>query len=154
MTSVNTVIPFNITSTGVSSGGYAITAGSLPIEYWLSIGTSSHPGNNIDIGSGNGAPYTYTITGLDPDTIYYIRSYIKCDAGEDAYGNEFCFKTLPNDTSVNSCLITTMTVLPGMTYILPPGAEIVGANLDHHLPVPLGTLESSCIDTSIIPLPG
>ncbi|MDY0144038.1 MAG: GEVED domain-containing protein, partial [Bacteroidales bacterium] len=78
----------NITSAG--TGGCAVTARGV---CW---GTTSNPtvgaSNFTTDGTGIGA-FTSTITGLSPNTIYYVRSYATNGFGT-AYGTEISFTTL------------------------------------------------------------
>lgn len=148
-----TTLPFNITSTGVTSGGYSISSPLTITDKGLTIigplpATTSA---NYSFGSGGTYYFDLEVTGLTASSTYQIHAYM-VDSGGTTTGKTFTFKTLASDKEVNTCIQTTVDIPIGMTYVLPQGAEILSAELtDTETVVPLGALDSSCIDTSIIP---
>ena len=95
--SVSTVEPYNITYHSAVSGGNVTEQGSSPVtSRGVCWSTSSQPEVNdskTEDGKGGGA-FTSYITGLKPDTAYYVRAYASNRSGT-AYGREYAFKTPP-----------------------------------------------------------
>ncbi|HOP48473.1 MAG TPA: Ig-like domain-containing protein [Desulfobacteraceae bacterium] len=93
------VITANITSvdtTTASCGGNVISDGNNAVtERGVCWSTSDHPlitdSRTID-GAGTGA-YTSTLTGLSPDTTYYVRAYAINSKGI-SYGNDVILRAL------------------------------------------------------------
>ncbi len=88
-----------------SDGGTAITARGI---VW---GTSALPtlSDNVITDSGTGTGnFTANITGLTPNTTYYIRAYATNSNGT-FYGNEVSFSTLSNLPTVITTPITSLT---------------------------------------------
>ena len=88
---------FDITSTTAKSGGIITDGGCSDITergvVWALDPRDVHYGgpNRTNDGAGTGS-FTSTLTGLQPSTRYYGRSYAKNSAGI-AYGNGFSFTT-------------------------------------------------------------
>jgi uncharacterized protein (TIGR02145 family) len=97
----------SIASTGASSGGNISSDGGATVSArGLVYSTSTSPtlsNTVLTIGSGTGS-FSGTLTGLTPNTTYYVRAYATNSAGT-AYGNEVYFTTL-----------TTITDIDGNTY--------------------------------------
>ena len=87
----------SIASTSVSGGGNISSDGGATISArGLVYSTSTNPtlSNTVFmIGSGTGI-FSGTLTGLTPNTTYYVRAYATNSVGT-AYGNEVSFTTLP-----------------------------------------------------------
>lgn len=87
--------PHSITNTTAVGGGRIVRDGSTTITaYGVCWGTSPSPtimDNKTTDGNGI-EEFTSYITGLTPNTIYYIRAYATNAAGT-AYGSEKTFKT-------------------------------------------------------------
>jgi len=87
----------SIASTGASSGGNISSDGGATVSArGLVYSTSTNPtlSNTVFmIGSGTGI-FSGTLTGLTPNTTYYVRAYATNSVGT-AYGNEVSFTTLP-----------------------------------------------------------
>jgi uncharacterized protein (TIGR02145 family) len=82
--STTAVVGGNVTSEGISS---LVKRG----VYW---GTSANPestGTELQIGNGTGT-FSTSISGLSPNTIYYVKAYATNSAGT-SYGTETSFKT-------------------------------------------------------------
>ena len=87
----------SITSTSANVGGNISADGGASVSArGLVYGTVSNPtlsNTVLTIGSGTGG-FSGTISGLTPNTTYYIRAYATNSAGT-GYGNEVSFQTLP-----------------------------------------------------------
>ena len=105
----------------VLHGGYAVTARGV---CWS---TSPNPGINdshTTDGSGLGV-FSSTLTGLLPNTLYYVRAYATSAAGT-GYGNELSFTTiLPCGTTI------TVNHLAGLVA---PVSKIVNYNTVNNIP--------------------
>jgi len=92
--SVSTEAVTNITLTTANSGGNITNDGGAPVTA-RGVCWSINPNPSISLstktndGSGTGA-FTSSVTGLTPNTTYYLRSYATNSAGT-AYGNELAF---------------------------------------------------------------
>ena len=99
----------NITLIGASSGGNITSDGGADItSRGVVWSTSQNPTialttNTVD-GTGTGS-FTSSISGLTPNTTYYVRAYATNSVGT-AYGNEISFTT----TSIQIPVLTTTTV--------------------------------------------
>ena len=121
--SITTVTVTEITSTAAKSGGSITADGNSPITargvVW---GTATNPtialSTKTSNGTGSGA-FQSAITGLAPNTKYYVRAYATNSTGT-GYGNEFSFTTTVDATLPS---ITTVTV----TEITPSGAKSGGS---------------------------
>jgi len=91
----------SITSTSAISGGTGIKDNGFPIlskgVCWNKTGNPTISNNHTNNGSGKGT-FVSSITGLSPNTTYYVRAYATNSQGT-GYGQELEFKTLPlNET--------------------------------------------------------
>ena len=90
----------DITQTTATSGGNVVSDGGATVTVrGVCWSTSSNPttaDNHTTDGSGIGAFVSY-LTGLTPNTYYYVRAYATNSVGT-AYGNEITFTTLSNIT--------------------------------------------------------
>ena len=94
--SITTVSVTEITTSGAKTGGSITADGNSPITargvVW---GTATNPtialSTKTSNGTGSGA-FQSTITGLAPNTKYYVRAYATNGSGT-GYGNEFSFTT-------------------------------------------------------------
>jgi uncharacterized protein (TIGR02145 family) len=86
----------NITATSVVSGGNITSSGNASVTSrgvcWSTSPNPTVSGSHISNGSGTGS-FTSNITGLTPNTIYYVRAYATNSAGT-AYGEQRTFTTL------------------------------------------------------------
>jgi uncharacterized protein (TIGR02145 family) len=128
--SLTTSTVSSITSTSANAGGnISADGGVLVSARGLVYGTASNPTLSnavLSIGSGTGV-FSGTISGLTPNTTYYVRAYATNSAGT-GYGNEVSFQTLPISvptlvtTSVSGITQTTFT--SGGTITNDGGASI------------------------------
>ncbi|MEJ5302013.1 MAG: fibronectin type III domain-containing protein [Bacteroidales bacterium] len=97
---VTTTSLSNITSTSATGGGNVTSDGGATVTArGVCWNTSPNPtlANNFTTdGSGTGS-FTSSLTGLSPNTTYYVRAYATNAAGT-AYGNEVSFTTHSNVT--------------------------------------------------------
>lgn len=128
--SLTTTEPTGITQTTVTSGGNITADGGEDIVIagicWsTTAGTSVkdiHTNDSREVGS-----FTSNLTGLTPNTKYYIKAYAYTKAGV-GYGNEVTFSTLPiagatlSTTEVTS--ITTSSALSGGNITADGGGSI------------------------------
>lgn len=101
----------NITTSTATGGGDVISKGkSKVIRRGVCWSTSQNPtikDNHTSDGAGMGS-YTSSITGLAPNTTYYVRAYAFNKAGT-AYGSEVSFTTLASLPTVTTSGITSIT---------------------------------------------
>jgi uncharacterized protein (TIGR02145 family) len=100
------------TSTASTGGNITADGGAAVTSRGVVWGTSPNPTialtTKTTAGSGNGI-FTSSITGLTPNTTYYVRAYATNNVGT-AYGNQVSFTTssIPTgDTSISSVTIGT-----------------------------------------------
>ncbi len=110
-TSIINIGPNSAVSGGniVSDGGSAIIAKGV---CWSTASNPSISNSTTNEGSGNNF-FISTITGLIPNTIYYVRAYATNSAGT-AYGNIISFTTLQNSvfaiSDIDGNLYDTITI--------------------------------------------
>jgi photosystem II stability/assembly factor-like uncharacterized protein len=105
-TNTNTTNPLGVVTTGAVASithNSALCGGSVTSEgtslivavgvCWATFHdpTTLCPHTNDGAGVGN---YQSSITGLQPNTVYYVRSYVSNGNGT-SYGNEYSFRTVP-----------------------------------------------------------
>ena len=120
----------SITSISVNAGGNISSDGGASVSArGLVYGTTSNPtlsNSLLTIGSGVGG-YAGTISGLTPNTTYYVRAYATNSAGT-GYGNEISFQTLPvavpTLVTTDASGITQTTVTSGGTISNDGGAVV------------------------------
>jgi hypothetical protein len=100
---VTTTAISSITESTATSGGNVIDDGGAPISSrgicWATTATPTIGNDKTTDGTGSGI-FTSSITGLNPETTYYVRSYATNSIGT-AYGNQLSFTTTPlPDTDV------------------------------------------------------
>ena len=85
-----------ITYTSATGGGNVFSSGGSSVtSRGITYGTYENPtinGNTVSSGSGTGL-FTANMTGLKPETTYYVRAYATNNAGT-AYGRQESFKTI------------------------------------------------------------
>ena len=120
---VTTAAVTSVTETSAVTGGTVTSDGNASVtERGVVYSTNPNPvitnlSNTIrPCGSGTGE-FTYTITGLQANTKYYVRAYAKNDAGT-AYGEEISFTTnkqvvLPTVTTTSATSVTESSAVTG-----------------------------------------
>jgi len=92
---LSTAVVTDITYSSATSGGNITSDGGLEITArgvcWSQLQNPTTADSKTEDGSGSGA-YTSTITGLTPNTTYYVRAYATNSDGT-AYGAELPFST-------------------------------------------------------------
>jgi hypothetical protein len=156
-------------STATSSGVIVSTGGTSITQLGVVWSTNPNPttsDNLTNMGSGSWA-FTSYLTGLTPNTTYYVRAYAINSAGT-AYGNEVIFTTttavivnynITSDTTWYAGTIYQLagriTVTAGVTLTIEPGTIIkgeagIGANATALLVARGGKLNANGTATSPI----
>jgi hypothetical protein len=128
---MKTLAPFSITQTTAGSGGFSVT-GSIT-EKGVVWSTTKNPTwsfgvttNTSSLTTTSLANYVVWITGLAPNTKYYVRAY-SIISNSPVYGNEFSFitKAIIDGDTTPVCTTKDITLNPGQVYNVPPDAEVV-----------------------------
>ena len=109
----------SITSSSAISGGNITSDGGGSVTdrgvCWSISKSPTIEGSHVSSGTGTGT-FTSSLTGLAPNTAYYIRAYATNSAGT-VYGNEVSFTSNPillaTMTTVAVTAITTTTAISG-----------------------------------------
>ena len=101
--------------------GYAITARGV---CWNTTGTANLADSHTSDGNGTGN-FISVLTGLTPNTTYYVRAYIVSD-NDTIYGNEvqFFIQGLPAITTTAASSITNNSAVSGGNITSDGGASI------------------------------
>lgn len=126
--SIDTVAPYDITSTTAKSGGYKIFATHSVTNkgiIWDTVPTPTTAlATKTDEGT-QGTPFESEMTGLTLDTTYYVRAYAINSCGT-FYGEQWSFKTAASETAgINQCDEQEITIEPGETYVIPANAQVI-----------------------------
>lgn len=129
--SLTTTTPSSITaSTAISGGNITADGGSTVSSRGICYLTSPNPtiSNNV-VASGNGLGFfTSNLTGLIPNTTYYIRAYATNSVGT-AYGDEINFTTnaivIPTLSTTIVTSITSETALSGGSVTSDGGSSVL-----------------------------
>jgi uncharacterized protein (TIGR02145 family) len=105
LATLTTTAATSITTTSASSGGNITSnGGAIVTARGVCWNTSANPtiaNSNTNDGTGNGT-FTSSITGLNPNTTYYVRAYATNSVGT-AYGNQVTFSTINSSSTVTDC---------------------------------------------------
>jgi hypothetical protein len=132
---VTTTTASSITANeAVSGGNVENDGGSAVISRGICYSTTSNPttnNNNISNGSGNGS-FSAIITGLSPNTLYYVRAYARNSIGI-SYGNQISFTTLsisaPTVTTAVASSITSSGAISGGNVTKDGGSTIISRGI-------------------------
>lgn len=95
---LSTVVPYSITTNSAISGGNVSSDGGASVAArGVCYATAPNPSifnSHTSDGSGTGS-FTSTLSGLNPETLYYVRAYATNSQGT-AYGEEYSFSTSGN----------------------------------------------------------
>jgi hypothetical protein len=127
---VVTTAPYGETATSALSGGHVTNPGQSPVtERGVCWSVSPNPdisGPHTEDGSGMGQFHS-AITGLSPETGYYVRAYATNSAGI-SYGDEYFFHAAhPSAPTVHTLAVTessTTSATVGGQVITQGGAEV------------------------------
>lgn len=105
---VETVIPYSITSNTAQSGCNVLNIGGSSLTA-RGVVISTYPSPTLATGTvytdsypGNGSQYLVKLTGLTKDTTYYIRAYAINSQGT-GYGEELIFSTTSCNPLIEDC---------------------------------------------------
>lgn len=126
-----TTLVTNITQTSATSGGIVPDEGGSKISArgvcWNTTSNPTVANDHCNSGVGRGV-FLSEISGLEPNTIYFLRAYATNDGGT-AYGNELAFTTLspaaPTVSTENVTEITPTTVKTGGSVISDGGTDVI-----------------------------
>ncbi|MGE4287536.1 MAG: FISUMP domain-containing protein [Salinivirgaceae bacterium] len=108
---LTTTTPTNETSSSVETGGTITDNGGYAITQrgicWATTENPNITNDHTSDGTGTGI-FTITITGLMPETTYYIRAYAT-NQFTTAYGQQETFTTTSNLPNVTTAVITNNT---------------------------------------------
>ena len=106
------ISPYSITMFSANCGGSVTYDGGASVTVRGVCWSTSHNPTTADSYTSNGSglgSFTSSLSGLTPNTIYYVRAYATNSAGT-AYGNEESFTTKPLLTpSVTTNMVTNIT---------------------------------------------
>jgi len=112
LATVTTTAVSDITSSTAASGGNVTSdGGSLVTDRGICWNTSANPttaDSKTSDGSGTGS-FTSSITGLLPNTTYYVRAYAISSAGTNYATNELTFTTNTAVPTVNTVPVSGIT---------------------------------------------
>ena len=129
---ITTFVVSAITTTSASSGGAVTSDGGGTVSAWgVCWSTSANPilANSFLQNNGSAGFFSSALSGLTPNTTYYLRAYATNSAGT-AYGNEQSFTTtdtnvvLPTITTTAVSAITTNSAIIGATITSDGGAAL------------------------------
>jgi hypothetical protein len=133
--SLTTAEPSDITQKTVTSGGAVTSGGSEDIVVagicWSTTTVTSvkdkHTNDSMEVGS-----FTSNLTGLTPDTKYYIKAYAYTKAGV-GYGNEVTFTTSPialsTVTTTDVASVTATSATSGGNITSDGGASVTSRGI-------------------------
>ncbi len=127
---LTTTAATSVTSNSAASGGNITADGGAPISSrGICWKTSTNPmitDSHTSDGTGSGS-FTSNMTGLQPNTRYYVRAYATNSAGT-AYGNEIVFDTnpivIPTVTTTAASSMTLTTAVSGGNVTSSGGASV------------------------------
>jgi photosystem II stability/assembly factor-like uncharacterized protein len=122
--SITTSITLNITSNSAISGGYINNEGSSAVTEqgvcWDTTGSPTLSSNSKPDLSGGVGLFSVNITGLSPNTKYFVRAYATNSVGT-GYGDEQIFTT---DSGASTPFLTTISITKVSTNSAVTGGSI------------------------------
>lgn len=109
---VTTLAVSNITATSATSGGTITSVGDVPVtECGVCWSTNQSPqiGDNKTIDSLTSGSFISSLSGLNPNTDYYVRAYASNDVGT-GYGDEIQFTTTDGVIDVDGNVYSKVTI--------------------------------------------
>ena len=140
----------SITSTSANAGGNISSDGGAAVSArGLVYSTTSNPtlsNSVLTIGSGTGG-YSGTISGLTPNTAYYVRAYATNSAGT-GYGDQVSFTTFsPTFATITTLAVSSVTsssVIVGGNVITDGGTTVTDRGVVY------GTLPNPTLANSVL----
>jgi uncharacterized protein (TIGR02145 family) len=121
---------YNITGIAAVGGGNVTSDGGSPVtQRGVCWSISSNPtiaGDHTSDGSGTG-PFISNLTGLIPNTLYFVRAYATNSAGT-SYGNQLTFTSIANLPIIVTNDVTDITqisALSGGNIISDAGSAVI-----------------------------
>ncbi|MDA3930317.1 MAG: FISUMP domain-containing protein, partial [Prolixibacteraceae bacterium] len=100
---VQTLEASDIESNSATLNGNVVSDGNATISergfYWSATNSTPGPADNKETVTGTTGTFNKTISGLQPNTTYYVRAYATNSQGT-AYGNQVSFTTLEESGSI------------------------------------------------------
>jgi uncharacterized protein (TIGR02145 family) len=131
---ITTASIYSITQNTAAGGGNITNNGGASVTAkgvcWNTSGTPTTADNKTSDGSGSDS-FASSLTGLAPNTTYYVRAYATNSVGT-AYGNQVSFKTtilLPTLTTDDVSSITTTTAICGGNITSEGGALVTARGI-------------------------
>lgn len=131
---VTTAAITNITSTAASGGGEVTADGGLAVTArgvcWSTAANPSTANSHTTDGTGTSS-FTSSITGLAPDTRYYVRAYATNNLGT-SYGQEQTFitsDTIPTVSTLAPHNITVTTARVGGNVLADGGSSVTACGV-------------------------
>jgi uncharacterized protein (TIGR02145 family) len=142
-----------ITQTTASTGGTVTdNGGAVVTDTGICWSTSPNPTTSSTKKSnstGNGS-FTSTITGLLPNTNYYVRAYATNSVGT-SYGKEISFKTTPAPIELATLTTTDVTLVTPNTAVSGGTITSDGGGIITEMGVCWGTAANPTINDKYIP---
>ena len=130
LSTLTTRAAFNITRTSASAGGEITDGGGTVVTargvVWGTFENPTLENNEGLTQDGTGAgEFTSELTGLTPETTYYVRAYATNSVGT-AYGDEVSFETPEEDEEIFAPAVTTAAVTGITQTTAISGGEVTG----------------------------
>ena len=103
---VTTNLATNIGNNTVTLNGYVSSINNANVYAWFEWGINSYYGNQtnqVDYGANIGTSYSYYLSGLSENTVYYFRAVAENNNGQITYGNQMTFTTTGNTCPSYNC---------------------------------------------------
>ena len=119
----------NVTGSSAQCGGQITSTGYGYISAygfcWNTTGEPTIQDSHYQVGISTTDPFTYNITGLNANTLYYVRAYATNQEGT-AYGNEVTFATMAQVTTA-AVTAHTLDAIMGGSWVSGSGDATVTA---------------------------